>query len=405
MLKLIDSYKELENEHKDYYGKWTFDKPIFITEKTTVDMKFVQNALNRCIRYFVANIDDYIHIMPISNNVREVLRRTEIKPYETGTYRTDFIITEDNQIKLIEITCRFALNGFIRSGFVDVWGDIYAQNNDISHTNLYYSFFEDLEKYFENYDTIYMLKDDSYNEGRYIKQLFDVAGKNLIVLTLDEIPANAEKIRNSACISQLTHEELLSLPIDVIDALIDSRLLNDLRTVFLAHDKRFFAVMNNDEFRQKALGDVDSERFKSFLTPTYTRLYNPELWNSIRNDKDNWIIKPRSYGRSVGIATGSIISQKEWEVALDALSNEDAVFQPYLKQRLLNGNVGEEVRTNNYVAGTLLFFQDKFFGMGMFRASNHPITNFGDDRKLAPCHLTGNNTLSADIAGEDVWIL
>jgi hypothetical protein len=49
--------------------------------------------------------------------------------------------------------------------------------------------------------------------------------------------------------------------------------------------------------------------------------------------------------------------------------------------------VGSEVRTNDYVTGTLLFFQGGYFGPGMFRASSHPVINVGDDRKIAAASL------------------
>lgn len=404
MTPLLDAYKLLEAEHKDYYGKYTFDRPVCVTSSTSDNLQFAQLSLVKCLRYLAANFDAYAHMMPVSEKERAILKLADKKPYESGTYRTDFIVTEDNQIKLIEITCRFALNGFIRSGFVNVWGDKFAQDNQLPFIDHYSDFFAELELYFSGHETIYLLKDDSYNEGRYIRQLFDYAGYNLIVLTLEEIPFHIDLIRKSACISQLTHEELLSFPMDVIEAIVDSRLLNDMRTVFLAHDKRFFAVMCDVDFRNKALGEKDSERFKQFLAPTYTKKFHADLWEKIRKEKDEWIVKIPNNGRSIGISAGYLLTEEEWQQALDELSAQDAVFQPFFKQKLIEGLVGEEVRAKNYIAGTLLYFQDKCFGMGMFRVSNHPVTNKGDDRKLAACHLTTNN-LPVYIARENDLIL
>lgn len=60
----------------------------------------------------------------------------------------------------------------------------------------------------------------------------------------DSITENLNLLKSVAIISELDHDELCSLPDETIKT-IDSRLSNNLRTVLLIHDKRFFGVPNN----------------------------------------------------------------------------------------------------------------------------------------------------------------
>ena len=80
-------------------------------------LRRVQQLYLKCIRHFVENYDRYREWMPVSARVGEILALCRGKPYRPGTYRTDFVIDEANQIRLIETTCRFAMNGYFTSGF------------------------------------------------------------------------------------------------------------------------------------------------------------------------------------------------------------------------------------------------------------------------------------------------
>ncbi len=382
-MSLRDAYNKLLPSQVGYFKQYTYDRPLLLTQKTSADMKFIQQALFGCIRYFTEHLSEYSTLMPLSDSAQRVIDICKDIEYEPGTYRTDFVITGDNQLKLIEITSRYALNGYLRSGFVNACVLPYMEKFKIELEDRYSSFFTDLENYLGSKETIVLLKNDHFNEGKYVREMMKYAGRNVVTLTMDEIPVKSDTIAQSACISQLSHDEIFSLPDDVIRAIADSNVINDLRTVILVHDKRFFAVINNDAFREKALGKTDSDRFKEFLTPTYTKYSHPELWEQLREEKNDWIIKPPAFGMSIGITAGIAVSENEWLRALKSFDGKDVIFQPYLNQTRFSGSVGSEIRKDDYVVGTLLFFQDEYYGPGLFRASGHPVTNQGDDRKIA----------------------
>jgi len=76
--------------------------------------------------------------------------------------------------------------------------------------------------------------------------------------------------------------------------------------------------------------------------------------------------------------------EAEWRALFFQANASDLTLQPYIHQARVHSNVGDEERSNDYAVGTLLFFDNEFFGPGFFRASSHPVTNQGDDRKIAP---------------------
>jgi len=388
-MSLYDEYLNLEDLNKNYYRQFTYDMPLFIGVDSNRNMQFIQQCMVKCIRHMALNYELYRELMPIDGRAKEILNICNKYPYRPGTYRTDFIITPDNQIKLIEITCRFALNGFIRSGFVNAWAEQFAAEHSLQTQHRYPSFFDDLKIYFGNNSRIILLKNDAFNEGKYAKALFSNSGYEVNVLELDQLVDNNDLLKSSVCITQMRHDELFTLPDATIHAMMQGCLLNDFRTVIIPHDKRFFALLYNDTFRTDALGQDLASQFKQYLTPTYTPHTHPDLWKSLPEDEKNvWIIKPTVLGMGLGIFTNHSISRNEWKAALEQCDVNDTVFQPYLEQRRLDGTINTEIRTMDYVAGTLLFFQDNFYGPGMFRASTHPVTNQGDDRKIATAVLS-----------------
>ncbi len=77
------------------------------------------------------------------------------------------------------------------------------------------------------------------------------------------------------------------------------------------------------------------------------------------------------------------------------------VPQEYVVQRTFSGTIGEK-SYRDYAAGTLLCFEEGYYGTGMFRASSYPVTNVVDDRKIVPLvtsdvqHFDKDNVLWAE---------
>jgi hypothetical protein len=390
MNALYQAFLEQAKMAVPYFRQYTYDQPMVVTLATNDTMRFMQKAMYKAIRHFVDHFGEYRHLMPVSDRVAEILALCRDVRYKTGTYRTDFLIDEHRQIKLIEITCRFALNGLLRAGFLhQMIDDMLHDKPPIDKINQYDPFFESLAVYFGAFSHVCLLKNDSYNEGRYLTPLFERVGYPVHIIEYSDIPQSVHLFTGAAVIGQLTQEELCALPNSTLERIIHSNLLNDLRTVFLIHDKRFFSVLGNDDFLNAAMSREEADRFRSHLVPTWAWHERRDLWSQAQRDKEHWIIKPRAEGRGIGVKAGCLTDEAEWLASFSQPDAADLTLQPYLQQSMFRGTVGDEMR-HDYVVGTLLFFEDHFFGPGVFRASSTQITNQGDTRRLA--HIVTDDT-------------
>ena len=386
----MNDYYMFWKEEIDYFTKYTYSKPLVISESRDLEFEFIQKSLYKCIVHFVENYTLYTSLMPLSDKVLNLLEIVSNKKYKVGTYRTDFILSDTNQIKLIEITCRFALNGYLRSGvFCEIANDL-LEANDIKQNNIYNSYYNDfvndLRSFFKDRKKIYIIGGTSKEETKFIRKFGIENNLEIFELTYDEIGTHLHQLVDVVVITQLTHSEWENLPLDWVIHINKNILLNDIRTVFLIHDKRFFSVLNNTDFLKNALPENEIQKFLPYITPTYLSDVHFEKWIEAKENKNDFILKPTNLGKGEGVYYGKLISEEDWHHLLETNSSK-SIIQPYIKQRKFSGYVQQEYRKDDYFVGTLLYFNDKYYGPGLIRASSHPITNQGDDRKVAACKL------------------
>ncbi len=384
---LQQAFLQVSPGASDYFRQWTYDIPLAIRPETHECLGRIQQLYLKCIRHIAENyLDHYRDLMPVPDRVAEILDLCRSRPYRPGTYRTDFVVGEDNRIRLIETTCRFAMNGYFTSGFFvhNLADRFLASRSDIRKMDAYTPFFDHYMDYFGSFDHVCLLKGaDNRNDTKFVIPMFEQAGFPVHVIAAGEVPVRTHDFVGAAVLGELSHEEICNLPTETIEAIIASNSMNDLRTVFLIHDKRFFALLYNDAFVQAVLTTAEIAELRSCLVPTFTKRLNPEIWPQARNEKDRWIIKPYNMGKSIDVFAGPITPVGEWESLFDSGRADTMVLQEYIPQRKFRGTIAGALR-EDYVAGTLLFFEDGFYGAGLFRASSHPVTNQGDDRKIAP---------------------
>jgi hypothetical protein len=383
---LLQSLLRVAAGAREHFRPWTYDVPLAIRPGTHDRLRRVQQLYLKCIRRFVEHFDRYRDLMPVPDRVSEILALAERRPYRPGAYRTDVIIGEDNRFRVIETTCRFALNGFFRCGVLSQLADEYlAAHPGIRRTDVYMPFFHRLMDYFGPFDRVCVLLgwNTAKNESKFFTPVFEAAGCPVTGIPFADVPSATHRFENAAVIGELSHEELCSLPTETVQAIIESNLLNDLRTVFLIHDKRFFALLNHEGFMNDALTPAERDEFRPHLIPTYTRHLNPEVWPEARRNKDRWIIKPPNQGMSMDVYAGPLTGAAEWESLFASGRADSMVLQEYVAQRKFRGAIAGTPH-EDYAASTLLCFEDGYYGTGVFRASSFPVTNQGDDRKIAP---------------------
>jgi hypothetical protein len=383
---LYKGFQDVARTAAEYFRPWTYDVPLAIRKETNDGLRRVHSLFLKCIRHFVEQYDRYRDLMPVPDRVAEILALCRRKPYRPGTYRADFVIDEASRIKLIETTCRFAMNGYFTSGFFihNLADRFLAGRPDIRKIDAYTPFYDRYMDYFGPFEHVCLLKGaDNRNDTKFVIPVFEKAGFPVQVIPAVEIPANIHRFRDAAVLGELSHEEICALPPETIAAIIDANSLNDLRTVFLIHDKRFFALLGHDAFLRAALAPAEIGELRPYLVPTYTKRLNPEIWKEARTDKSRWIIKPYNMGKSIDVHAGALTDTAEWAALFDSGRADTMVLQEFVSQRRFHGTIGDKTY-HDYVTGTLLFFEDGYFGPGLCRASSYPVTNKVDDRKVAP---------------------
>ena len=104
------------------------------------------------------------------------------------------------------------------------------------------------------------------------------------------------------------------------------------------------------------------------------------------------MLKHARLGKSKDIYAGLEFEQAEWGSLLGTLDLQQFILQEWVPQRRFKGTVSG-VEFDDYLTGTLMYFDDAYFGLGLFRSSSHIITNKVDDRKMFPLVMRSHEHL------------
>jgi hypothetical protein len=324
--------------------------------------------------------------MPLSGKGRRIVAIASQRPYRTGSYRPDFVISQDKTLRVCEIGCRFPLDGFFNAGVTELIASRLAAEQGVDQPpSRYRRFLDHLTGYFGPFERVCALKSpaDRPMDLRLYTQIFAKSGIPCTVYTPAEIAQQPELLSGAAVIDEFNQMDLETLDDAIIAQLAAANSLNDLRTKFLIHDKRFLSVLANRAFLAQFLNADESAFLTQHVIPTYTRGQAPELWEEARTDQERWLLKPYLLGKSAGILAGCVTEEERWQDAFLSADIEKMVLQPFIRQRQFVASLGGRMYMD-YVVGTFLCFEDEFLGPGRFRASSFPVTNQGDDRKVAP---------------------
>lgn len=383
-MQLKESVKKYIDDKVDYHKQWILEEPIVVTERCRDEVKRLQNIMFKMITHFVNEYDQYHHLMPVSERIRKILKMAGLRKYQPGTYRTDFVFDASGQMKLIEITCRFGMNGMFISGLMNHIAEEYRSVSwpDLEVHNLYDGLIDHLAFYLKNKESVHVLiGEDRKNESKIFDEIFERVGLPVVFVECADVSNRLNEMKNSFIISELSFDEILSFPDNIISELSRLGVFNDFRTIFLIHDKRFFSVLGNLEFQTSILTEEEIAIFTKFYILTYNRTERLDHWDDARSNKPNWIIKHRSLGKSQMVYAGIVTDISIWDSLFEDDHSKDYVLQHWIPQTKIAGQIGHH-KFEDFITGTLLFFDDHFFGFGDFRTSSHPVTNKTDHRKM-----------------------
>jgi hypothetical protein len=384
MKKLYEAYSDLAEERISYLRQYTHDSPMIMSLETYYRTEQLGKVLRKVICYFAQHYTQWLAYMPFRIRDLEILAICSKYPFRVGTYRTDFIITPAKELKIIEMTTRFPLNGYIDSGFFYQIGLSMAEELNLPEVrNPYSPFLDFLCEDFSPNRRISVIKGyDRMVEFKIYSQIFKQCF-DFQVVELGDLKSQRQMLKEATLIEELNLDEIRTLPNDLIEELCACGIFNDFRNLFLVHDKRFFQMLTLNEFLDQCLTKEEQDLLAEFMIPTYTYSQNPEFFRKAYCEKDSWIIKPYNLGKSVGVIAGCTVTEQYWKTTFDTGAAEQCVLQPMISQRKYKGTIGDEQR-DDYVAGTLLYMDGRYYGPGLYRASSFVVTNQRDDRKMAP---------------------
>lgn len=392
----INEFLRLAEQHIPYLSKWYLDTPALVTPERFDALKKLQETLYTALCYFVAHADEYDAIFPLTFKVRRILEVCRPYPYRPGTYRPDFLIDENGQLRLCEIGARFPLNGYFLSGIAECIGARKFGYLPPPEEWQYAHFLNHLFAYWGAFDELYVLKGaDHPCDIKYYIPYFEALGICIHQLSPEELARQPLPLENVALVNEFNQMEIERLPLPAVQAIASARGLNDMRSIFLIHDKRFLAVLSDPSFQRACLSRAEIEALTPYLIPTYTRTQRRDLWEEAYHRQEDWVIKHSRLGKSEKVYAGCVTSREKWQTLFVEPEIEEMVLQPFIRQRKIHSAIGGSVY-HDFAVGTLLCFDEDFFGPGLFRTSSFEITNRLDDRKMAPCftdRLPGINDL------------
>ncbi|KMU86017.1 hypothetical protein CIHG_03548 [Coccidioides immitis H538.4] len=390
-------------------------------------------------RWWTDSVAKFPERMPLEPQEEDLLRwmaheaADAVRPYNQclGSWRPDFLIDEatpgaepgsvEEQFVICEINARFSFNGFCVSaagqqGLSDMGNEEKGLLNVLEPDQVV----KGLLSLFDPTRPLHLLKGEEYgidihlfaveverrtgtppkfitpDDLRLLPCEDSEFGYKLCALAKDEtrkLPAShrsARFIHNAEVLEEihqvgleLHQRELRALSPEMLRQLA-LRCFNDLRTVFLVHDKRMLGIVLQELDALVGQHGVLSEDQARVLRDGIAETFipgSPELeefvlrCKSQPEAKDGYLLKPIRSGKGAGIIFGDEASEGEWKAKLDGLRR--AALTPgetsYIVQRqarqptypvLLSEDGGLQ---HNRMIGTFMAAHGKFLGLGIWR--------------------------------------
>lgn len=380
------AFAEIHSDLESYYPRWYHEKPIMITKERQEELRELHRVLYKCVEHMAAHYQDYLKYMPLSEDEVALLQEQSKYPFLAGTFRPDYLISEEGDLVLCEITSRFFAHGIFMSYFSEYMADRFMEKHPGEERE---SFFEEMLSYMlglpGNKKKIAVLKSaDRTSEIPLYVPFYEHYGYEVQIYEAPKVEENIENWKDAFVIGALNQKDLLSMKPETCAAMMKAGMYNDFRTIFLIHDKRFMNLWFRDEFTDQCLTKEETAFLRAHAIPTYCYLEEySEIWEDARLHKDCYILKPHCLGKSEKVFAGVLTTEEKWAELWENRSVEGMILQPFLAQKTYH-TMWEGQEFEDYICGMMLCVNDRYFDSGLFRASSTPVTNVGDDRRACP---------------------
>ena len=389
MCAAVDDFCVLQAER---FRPWTYSDPLLLDANRLKTIEAAQDAMLSLMKG-LPNVYPVVgDLFGHDEATRALIRADSDVSFRSGTYRTDFVIGPTGQMSLIEVTCRFPLNGFFLSQPVNRLPDLSSLQGRVELIDYSYAVPSAFVRWMGDSSKVIVIRgiDQRGHESLILEGICQTAK-----IPFQAIPLNLwlenwrTHIDQAAIVAELTFDEWLSLPKEAIKAMRLRPILNDPQLVFLVHDKAFFALPWCDDIVSCILERPQIEALRSIFAPTYLPDTFEDIWKEALNTPFDWVLKPRRLGKSKNIIVGALVDRLTWENALKDAKNNNLILQRWQRCAQVRGRI-EAVEYTDFACGTLLYWGHDFLGPGMVRTSSWPVTNIVDDRKAA-CFVVNNS--------------
>ena len=374
------------------------DGDTFVTYSVSVsgaqfsEYKKLNKLLDHVLREIVNNYfeDNRIReIYRLDYQLETILKEAGLIPYSVGMYRPDILLDTAGQAKICEIGCRYPINGWMVSYYLNTIMNHLIPLEDSSNQS-----FEKLEHLVSNlaqefnkaYPIFYIHQKEKGTEAYLLFKELEKLGYTIknsspsaLVLEHEEL-----KIGNQVAtqfIIEMDREELKNIPIEILKKMMASKMtINDVRSTILVHDKRILSVLYNEEIMLDYMSADEYAFLKKYLIPSYT-LHSEEIRNTLKTSKENWILKKTSGGRGIDMYVKNECAPELWETLLDT-NWKDYMVQEYVSQQEFQL---EDTKVN--IVGMLLAYNEEVYGLGVYRGSEKSIINVHSGACILPSVL------------------
>ncbi len=335
-------------------------------------------ALQRIVRKWFST-PEFQSFIPLEPRILNILSALQDREYQIGSIRPDFLFDKEGNVKLAEVNARFQFNGYMMSFYGQEalkelqGGSFYDLNvcSSIDPRGVIEAGFKQL--YNEEKPLVLCREKESGYDIHMFKNVWigpmrEAAPGDLRVVggVLHDKTGPVEQVA-----LECQQPELESMSDEVLIAL--GRVCNnDLRTIFLVHDKRMLALLSNTEelVQNGILGKEDAEYLASRINSTFLASDFPG------GDKTQWLLKPTTLGKGQGIVFGKDMTQQEWDhaIAEAKVSNKFVVQQICEQPRFPLETVPipeapVAARVEWSVVGTFFSVNGQFLGPCVWRSS------------------------------------
>jgi hypothetical protein len=338
-------------------GFYLHDFPLVLAESQCQELVKLQGLLREALLKLVPAYysDERVSRRLLQTEwAEELLSHLKDEPYETDSLRPDFLYDLEGNPLICEINARFPSNGFLVSHKLN---KIASEHYSASLTGL--PRLEEISRTFvPDEDLSVVLATERARDVLTLLFLMREQGHECSFVGPEEVSKLSGRV-----LLQLHQHEIESLPVQTwVDFHHRTDYFNDLRTIFLVHDKRMLSVLSDEELLQDYLPAEDAQWLSARIVATYERT------RPGRPARASSLLKPNQLGKGEGILLGRELTDEQWE---ERFSTGNYVVQPIIDQKLLE----LDRRGEAYLVGTLPMWRHHLYGPGIFRASKKLIAN------------------------------